>query len=683
MKTLYIFTAIYLFSLFSLFLSPVSYSQQEINRGSTICSEKKSRAGYISRNEFDSPNTPRHNFDVLNYELRLDIYNCFISPYPHSFSGSNKVKFLVDTALSQITLNANNTSLAIDSIRLNTTPLAYTHAANILTVTLDRTYNPGEIAEIKIYYRHNNVTDNSFYVSSGMVFTDAEPEGARGWFPCWDKPSDKATLDLTAKVPLAAKLGSNGRLNDSTITGDSLYYHWISRDPVSTYLMVMSAKINYNLDIIYWHKLSNPSDSIPIRFYSNAGEQSGVNTAKGYMLNMMTYYSQKFGEHPFEKNGFATLNPQFIWGGMENQTLTSLCPNCWQDYLLAHEFGHQWFGDMISPGTWADVWLNEGFATYCEALWAEYGGGYNAYKSNINQDANEYLGTNPGWPIYNPQWAIVTPDENTLFNTAITYDKGACVLHMLRYMVGDTVFFNCLKSYATDTANFKFKNTVTADFITKINQVTGTDYTWFFNQWVYQPNHPVYGNLYSFSNAGGGNWNVNFLAKQTQTNTVFFQMPVELKITFASGPDTTFRFMNNANNQQFTFTFNRQPLTLQFDPNDNIVLKQGTTINGITAHGTQVPVKFSLYQNYPNPFNPSTSIKFDIARESNVKITVFDEIGREVIVPLNQKVQAGSYSVDFDASKMASGIYYYRIEARLGNSQSDLFTDTKKMVLLK
>ena len=86
----------------------------------------------------------------------------------------------------------------------------------------------------------------------------------------------------------------------------------------------------------------------------------------------MTTYSELFGEHPFEKNGFATLNNQFVWGGMENQTLTSLCPNCWDEGLISHEFAHQWFGDMITCATWADIWLNEGFATYTEALWLEH-----------------------------------------------------------------------------------------------------------------------------------------------------------------------------------------------------------------------------------------------------------------------------------------------------------------------
>ena len=178
--------------------------------------------------------------------------------------------------------------------------------------------------------------DGAVYASNGMFFTDCEPEGARSWFPCWDKPSDKATLDLTAKVPSNVKFGSNGKLVDSTFNGDTLTYHWHSDQNVATYLVVMTSKVNYNLDILYWHKISNPSDSIPIRFYYN--DDYTPTNIEGIIKSMMTYYSQNFCEHPFQKNGFAGLNNQFPWGGMENQTLTSICPWCWIEDLISHEF---------------------------------------------------------------------------------------------------------------------------------------------------------------------------------------------------------------------------------------------------------------------------------------------------------------------------------------------------------
>ncbi|MEZ4691931.1 MAG: hypothetical protein R3A12_17955 [Ignavibacteria bacterium] len=129
------------------------------------------------------------------------IFIIALSPYTRSFTASNEITLKIDSALNSVSLNAKNTSLVIDSVLKSNMPLVFTHSGDMLNIVLDRIYNPGESVVFKIYYRHNNVTDNGFYAGSGMVFTDCEPEGARNWFPCWDRPSDKATLDLTARVP--------------------------------------------------------------------------------------------------------------------------------------------------------------------------------------------------------------------------------------------------------------------------------------------------------------------------------------------------------------------------------------------------------------------------------------------------------------------------------------------------
>ncbi|HEX7357277.1 MAG TPA: M1 family aminopeptidase [Ignavibacteriaceae bacterium] len=566
----FVFTA--LFILLSLQFSQAQ-NFNSFNKGSEYCSENKIRSSNFDP-ALNVTADIRHSFDVIDYKLNLDLFNCFISPYPKSFTGSVIVTFQVDSTLNSIKLNAVNSSLVIDSVRL--AGVSFSHLSNILTINLNRTYNVGETAQVKIYYKHNNVSDGAFYVSNGFLFTDCEPEGARKWFPCWDKPSDKATLDLTARVPATVKLGSNGYLADSTKIVDTIYYNWISNDPIATYLMVMTGKVNYNLDIVYWNKISNPNDSIPIRFYWNQGESvSALNNMKIKVPQMMTTYSQLFGEHPFEKNGFATLNNQFVWGGMENQTLTSLCPNCWDESLIAHEFAHQWFGDMITCATWADIWLNEGFATYTEALWLEHLYGYSSYKSEIVSDASTYLSSNPGWAISDPSWAVVTPNVNTLFNYAITYMKGACVLHLLRYVMGDADFFDGLYSYANDP-DLKYKSAVIPDFKEHMSTAYGEDLSWFFDAWIYQPNHPVYQNQYWFQNISTGIWEVGFVARQTQTNSSFHKMPIEIKLSFSSGADTTIRVMNDSNNQIYSWNFTRQPVNIVFDPSNNIVLKTAT-----------------------------------------------------------------------------------------------------------
>ena len=328
-----------------LWLPLLSHAQSDVvKKGALVCSERKSAAPRLPVQPDPTESGSTHTFDVLKYTLNLNIYNCFFSPYPHSFTATEILKFRVDSVLNHIVLNANSTSLQIQSVSLAGT--SFTHSADLLTIQLDKTYNPGDTVDVKIVYSHANVDDNAFYAKDGFVFTDCEPEGARKWFPCWDKPSDKATLDLTAKVPASCKLGSNGILADSVHLADTIWYHWVSIHNLATYLIVITSKIGYNLDIVYWHKLSNPSDSIPIRFYYNTGENPGP--IEALILPMADWYSEQFCEHPFQKDGFATLNNEFQWGGMENQTLTSLCPGCWGEGLTAHEFAHQWFGDMIT-----------------------------------------------------------------------------------------------------------------------------------------------------------------------------------------------------------------------------------------------------------------------------------------------------------------------------------------------
>jgi len=664
------------FSLFRVTLSisfailiSLSYAQnQSETKGSWNCHLGKMH----HKNTVDdkSINTPAHSFNVLKYTFDIDLYHCYASPYPNSFHGSVIVRFQVDTMLNKIKLNAVNSSLVIDSVRYS--GVSFTQANDTLFINLNRTYNAGEDTAVKIYYHHLNVVDGAFYTGNGFAYTDVEPEKARYWFPCWDKPSDKALTDLTAKVPDNVLFGSNGSLVDSVKTGDTIFYHWKSRDPMATYLMVMTSKVNYDLDVLEWPLPSNPSIKIPVRYYYNAGEDPS--TSKNVILDMMTFYSTTFCEYPFEKAGFCSLDSQFIWGGMENQTLVSFCRGCWGESLTAHEFAHHWFGDMITCGTWADIFLNEGFATYSEALWDEHKYGAAQYKSDIDYDANYYLSNNTGWAIYNPSWAVTTPNINDLFNYAITYCKGAGMLHMFRYTVGDSLFFASLKDYASDTANFKLKNAVIPDFKTKMNQTCAQNLDWFFDEWLDQPNHPVYANTYSYSNIGGGFWTVNFLASQVQTNAGFFQMPIQLKINFTDGTDTVVKFMNNQNNQLFQVTFNKQPNGLTFDPDDNIVLKEGTTTVGISEVGEAAP-SVLLYQNVPNPAADNTIIGFVLPSDCSVRISIFDVFGKLVSVELDKNLNAGKHEITFNTATLSKGIYYYSLEA----GQQRL---VKKMVVL-
>ena len=612
----------------------------------------------------------KHSYDVQKYQLDMNIYSSYTTPYPKSFSAKEVITFKVDSALNSIKLNAVNTSLQIDSVRL--AGVSFTHVSDTLTILLNRAYLPGEIVNVRICYQHKNISDNAFYVSGGYVFTDFPPEGARKVFPCWDRPSDKALTDITVKVPLSVRLGSTGHLADSTIVADTIYYHWVSEDVVSTYLVTLSSKVGFDINKSWWKHLDNPNDSIPVNLYHTPGAYLVI--VNNLIKPLTDFYSQKFGEYPFEKIGFATMNSAFPWGGMENQTMVNLMGSGYtQEDLIAHEHSHQWFGDLITCGTWADIWLNEGFGTYCQKLWTENAHGYTTYKNQMNAIANEYLGQNPGWPIYNPGWAIQTPPSGNLYSTAVIYDKGACVLFQLRYVLGDSAFFDIMNAYATDT-NFMFKNAVTIDFINTVNQVSGQDMQWFFDEWVYAPNHPVYANTYRIDYPGTGLWQVSLTIEQVQTNTVFFRMPVELKISFTDGSDTIVKVMNDANPQLFQWNFIKHPSSVTFDPDRNILLKQATTIVGLgnDKHSSG----YRLYQNEPNPFTDFTTIQYNIPRESQVRISITDSNGKEILIPVNKKQEPGKYEIELTNEFLSPGIYLYKIES--GN-----YTESKKMIIAK
>lgn len=660
-----------IFSILLVCITPGGYSQLTATlNGAELCSQKKSQMTYLPELSGSVQSGSTHTFDALNYTLNVDIYNCFAAPYSHAFDATEILTFKVDSTLNSIILNADNNSLQINSVSMAGT--SFTHSGNLLTIQLNQTYTTGDTVDVGISYHHNNLEDNAFYVNNGFVFTDCEPEGARKWFPCWDKPSDKAKLDMTVKVPNTVKIGSNGVLADSTLSADTLWYHWISANNVATYLIVLTGKVNFNLDIVYWHKLSNPNDSIPIRFYYNAGEDPSL--IEEMILPMADWFSENFCEHPFQKDGFATLNNEFAWGGMENQTLTSLCPNCWGESLIAHEFAHQWFGDMITCATWADIWLNEGFATWSEAFWYESYAGYGAYKADINGNATNYLNNNPGWPISDPEWAVITPSLNVLFNYAITYAKGSTVLHMLRYVLGDSLFFASMQTYSSNP-ELKYQSATIQDFMMVVNEVTGEDYSWFFNQWIYEPNHPQYQNTYNFEDLGTGQWKVNFYTEQIQADPEFFKMPMEIKIRFMDLTDTVVTVMNDVNGQYFSWIFDIRPVFFQFDPDNDIVIKQQSTILGVPEQKITAS-SIHLFQNIPNPAGQTTVIKYKVDVPMTVKLSLFDIVGKQVQILAKEQATVGIHEVLVDCSNLKPGVYHYILTA--GGERT-----TKKLVIVK
>jgi aminopeptidase N len=504
-------------------------------------------------------------FDVQHYSLDLNLYKNFIKPFPHSFSGYEEIIIKAKQDLTSIKLNASSNSIVINSVGLDAKN--FSHKNDTLTINLKRKIKFGQKFKIGIIYSHKDFEDQAFFVEDGMLFTMNAPEGARNWFICYDHPSDKATFSASIKTPKNVLLASNGLLKDSTQIADTIYYKWQSDFPIATYLINLTGKVNYNLDIEYWK-------NIPIRFYWNSGEdENDLKKMEATVPKILEYYSKLFGDFPFNKEGFATLNHLFSFGGMENQTIISLCPDCWNEDVIAHELAHEWFGNLISPKSWSDVWLNESFATYCEGLWYENSYGEDAYNYYIKLNAERYFSSGKFFPIYMPEWSERTPSIDTLYNGSIIYAKGAAVLHTLRCLIGDSLFFKALNSYSTDP-KLKYANASTEDFIDVVNQVCQKNLKWFFDEWLNYPQHPNYNVTFSVSKSDSSKWQIQLTINQENLNDFVFKMPIEVEILFNDGTSCLEMIKNDEQNQTFTFTFLTKPNGIFFDKLNKIPLKK-------------------------------------------------------------------------------------------------------------
>ncbi len=615
-----------------------------------------------------SSNTITHDFDILYYEITVNWYNVLKSS-DRIYPGKVRVVARVDTLIStnQFYLNSY---LTIDSVKKSNNQLNFTNSNGVLTINLDRTYSQNEIIDLEIYFRRTRTDNRGFYyypkssqTLENLAYTMTEPSDARYWFPCYDDPSNKAdSMRLIIFVPKDFVATGNGLLERKYTIGDTTIFVWFERHPITTYLIAITAS-KYSMFVQNYTSKYPPFETIEIQNYQwQADSLRSVYVMRNTGL-MMECFEIYYGKYPFDKYGHSTVSP-FSYGGMEHQTISTIHRN-WLtsdgQYGIAHELAHQWWGDLVTCETWKDIWLNEGFATFSEDLYKEFTQGKSAYFSSMNARANYYYNYNPGYAIYNPP---------QLFNGAISYYKGALVLNMLRYVLGDSLFFQTLMNYRNQ---FSYSTATTEDFKNVVSQTAGEDFSYFFNQWVYQPDHPVY--IYNWKVTQNQNkYNLTFYLKQTQTHYSVYKMPVELKIQFPSS-DTTVRVWNNQREQSFTFEFNDTINSVIFDP-QNYILKQASRDISLDVFQDNIPQKFELLQNYPNPFNSQTMIRFSIPGKDFVSIKLFDLNGNEIKTLVNGELNSGNYSITLDASQLSSGVYFYTMK-------TNSFKSTKKLVLIK
>jgi aminopeptidase N len=609
-------------------------------------------------------------FDVTFYYLNLSIN--IESPY---IQGSVLCRFRSEIdSLESIKVNLHH-SLTIDSIKGNISD--YKIVNDTILINLSEKVAFEKIDEITIYYQ--GVPELAYgykglrYELHGnqepIIASLSTPYLAHYWWPCKDGPGDKADsvyIDITIPDTLINELPllaiSNGLIENLIISNGKKTFQWRERYPIVPYY-VMVAISNYRYIKQYYDGIDGLTYFNEYLVFDEHLDEANVGVAN--LPEAINLFSNYFGDYPFknEKYGMTQLG---FYGAIENQTNTIINNMSLDWYLVSvHELAHMWFGDMITCQTWNHAWLNEGFASYCEALWMEYTEGIEGYKEYISY-----------FEYYNRGKVYLEDDTDPLnIFISIIYDKGAYTLHMLRGVLGDSLFFLSLKNYATNP-EFMYGHATTEDFINICEETCNKEMNWFFDQWIYDEKYPIYEyGYYQDKTTLETEVQINQIQSSFEYREVF-EMPIQLKFNFIDTGDTLITVWNDQQFQTFTFDLAELIDSVEFDPN-NWVLKKINMVTGIIENtGGIVPNNFNLSQNYPNPFNPSTTIEFSLPKSEFVSLKVYNILGEEITTIISKKLVAGNYTYHFDGSNLASGIYMYRIEA-------GKYQDIKKMVLVK
>src|SRR6266576_1501178 len=463
----------------------------------------------------------------------------------------------------------DSVGLTIQSVTLNRAAIKFRRVLSRSIVPLPAAAKAGDKFEIAIRYEGKPakgmyfiLPDKDYPDRPRQNWTQGESEDTRYYLPTYDYPNDRLTTETILTVPASWITVSNGKLMNVSEAGKGLKtWYWKESVPSSTYLItVVAGEFDEVKDT--WH-------GIPVTYYAPKGRGDRLPLNYGRTPAMMELFSKKFGvDYPWEKYA-QVLVDDFVAGGMENSSATTnnsaslvhpkLAPEYFtgEDDLISHELGHQWFGDLVTCKDWGDVWLNEGFATFLEAVWSHAHFGKDQADYERWNNAREWFASSNLWnkPIVRHDF-----DDSSEFD-GNAYGKGGWVLYMLRHQLGEDAFYRSLKHYLELNRS---KNVVTADLAKAIEEATHTNVDQFFSQWLYGAGAPKFDLSYSYD---AEKHQVALTVKQTQAvegRVGLFRVPVEVEITTASGPKL-YSVTISKEKQIFPLPANSAPLMVLFD----------------------------------------------------------------------------------------------------------------------
>lgn len=605
------------------------------------------RSGYPEKLAFpDETIAGLDDYDVKYYHLDLEADNLSTNISGNTEIGAVSMVTSLDTFFVELI-----DEMVVDSVLFNSSPANFTHSNDLIKVVPDTAIPEGEFLKVKIYY-HGTVPQGVFF--SGMTsavdpewgysvtWTLSEPFNAKGWFPCKQVLGDKADsvmIDIT--VPENLMAGSNGKLvNTVDVEGGRKRYEWRSYYPTAYYLISVTVA-DYRDYSIYAHP-EGVNDSILVQNYiydSNAYlEQNRVFINETAAL--IELFSGLYSMYPFadEKYGHCVAP---MGGAMEHQTMTTT--DNFSFYLVAHELGHQWFGDNVTCATWQDIWINEGFASYTEYL---------AYQNLISQDyADNWMESAHDWAMSIPDGTVYIPfdeatDVSRIFSNALSYKKGAALVHMIRYELdNDSLFFSVMKEFQQDYAD----SVATGDdFRGVLEDVSGKDFSWFFDQWYYGYGFPLFDINWSRE---GDTVIINSTITTSSSETTSFKTSVDFKLNWQQG-DTVVRVFQEENVKTFRLRIPYDITSLEVDP-DNWILNQVASISYIPGGEASETRDIGIF---PNPFTDKLQVSLESYQGIKI-ISILDISGKEMI-----RVKTGGDAIQIDGSKLSQGLYFLRIQ---------------------